>query len=214
MQGIQIVGNVGPVTGASGATLAFRQGNTGEQVVVDLHGRYYEQSWRKQLYTASNQAAQAVSVALTATYTGLCLSNPNQSGYNLVLLACNYALTVAPAAIASLHLIAGYSTTDIVHGTPLVSPGIRSTVIGGTVASVAKADSAATLQGTLLGAPSYLIPLVSGFTAAALPSMSTGWIDLGGAFIIPPGGWVAFGALTAVTGFGAFLWEEVVTYAP
>jgi hypothetical protein len=32
--------------------------------------------------------------------------------------------------------------------------------------------------------------------------------DLGGLIIIPPGGFVAIGALTAVTGFGALVWEE------
>lgn len=123
-------------------------------------------------YTATNQAAQAVSVA--------------------------------PAGIASLHLIAGYSATvDVTHTTPLAAPGIRNSLLGVGLAATAKADSAATIV-----SPGYLIPLGSGFTAGALYGTTPAWIDLDGLVVIPPGGWIALGALTAVTGFAGFAWEE------
>lgn len=154
---------------------------------------------------AHNTAAQAVSVALTTTYTGLCLSNPVGSQVDLVMLGCNYALSVAPAAIASLHLIAGYSaTTDITHTTPLAAPGIRSSKLDNGGASVAKVDSAATIS-----TPFYLAAMGSGFTAGALYGTTPNWIDLKGSIVVPPGGFIAWGALTAVTGFGAFMWKEV-----
>lgn len=195
----------GPVVSQEGAVNPARATKTGGLVTADVHGRYQEAAIRGNLFSASNQAAQAVSVALTTTYTGLCLSNPLGNTKNLVLLGCQYALSVAPAATASLHLIAGYSaTTNVTHTTPLVAPGIQNSLIGTGPASTAKVDSAATIVN-----PGYLIPLVSGFTAAALPSMSPLWIDLGGLFVLPPGAWAAIGALTAVTGFGGFVWEEV-----
>lgn len=162
---------------------------------------YQEAALRGTLFNASNTAAQAVSVALATTYTGLCLSNPPNSKFNLVLLGCNYALSVAPAAISSLHLIAGYSTTEVTHTTPGT---IKSNIIGGIADSVAKVDTAATIS-----TPTYLISLGSGFTAAALYGTTPSWIDLKGQFIIPPGGFVAIGALTAVTGFGSFTWAEI-----
>lgn len=196
---------VGPDFGGTGTFKPFTSGISGGQRTTDAHGRYMDAALAGRLFTASNVAAQAVSVALTTTYTGLCLSNPAGSGKNFALLAAQYALTVAPAAIASLHLIAGYSSAGIVtHTTPLAAPGIQSTIINGTQGSAAKVDSAATIVN-----PYYLMPMGSGFTAAALYAHSPGWIDLGGAFIIPPGGWVAWGALTAVTGFGGFMWEEL-----
>ena len=195
----------GPIISSDGAVNPGRVDKLGAVVTTDAHGRYQEATIRGNVFSASNQAAQAVSVALATTYTGLCISNPLGNTKNLVMLGCQYALTAAPAGIASLHLIAGFSATaNVTHTAALAAPGIQNGLIGTGPNSTAKADSSATIV-----APGYLIPLVSGFTAAALPSMSTGWIDLGGMFIIPPGGWIAIGALTAVTGFGGFTWEEV-----
>jgi hypothetical protein len=197
----------GPIIQADGAgDQPLRQGREAALVIADGHGRYWEAASRGYCFNASNVAAQAVSVALATTYTGLVISNPLGNTRNMVLLGCNYALSVAPAAIASLHLIAGYSaTTNVTHTTPLASPGIQNNLLGVGVPSTMKADSAATIVN-----PNYLIPLGSGFTAAALYATTPMWIDLGGQFVIPPGGWVAIGALTAVTGFGGFTWQETV----
>lgn len=199
---------VGPQTKTDGAQHAARSAKTGEAVVTDAHGRYYEAAIRGTLYTASNVAAQAVSVALTTTYTGLCISNPLGNTKNLVMLGCQYALTVAPAGIASLHLLVGYSsTTNVTHTTPLASPGILNSLVNNTAGSTsatAKADSAATTVN-----PVYGLSMGSGFTAGALYGTTPLWIDLGGIYVLPPGAWIAWGALTAVTGFGSFAWEEV-----
>src|SRR5256885_14227253 len=102
---------VGPVLGGQGTATPFRGGITGAQVVQDGHGRYTEAARLGNLFLAHNVAAQAVSVALTTTYTGLCLSNPLGNGKNFSLLAASFVLTVAPVAIASIHLIGGYSAT-------------------------------------------------------------------------------------------------------
>lgn len=198
---------VGALFGSSGSTGSGRQriGGSGEAVVGDAHGRYYEAAMRNVLFSASNVAAQAVSAALTTTYTGLCISNPLGSGKNLSMIGCNWAHSAAPTTVASIHLIAGYSATaNVTHGTPLASPGIQSALIGQAGASIAKADSAATTVN-----PYYLIPLGSAFTSNTLYGMSLAWIDLAGQFLVPPGGWIAIGALTAITGFGGFTWEEV-----
>jgi hypothetical protein len=198
----------GPVYQADGAGDApIRQSRFGSLVVTDAHGRYFESVSRGNVFTATNQAAQAVSVALATTYTGLCVSNPIGNTKNALLLGCFYALTVAPAAIASLHVIGGYSATaNVTHTTPLAAPGIQNSLLGTGPPSTMKADTAATIVN-----PGYVLPISSGFTAAALPSTTPLWIDLGGIIILPPGAWVAIGALTAVTGFGGFAWEE---YAP
>lgn len=200
---IPLVGQVGPQTVSDGSLVPPRLGRNGELVVQNLHGRYYEQVMRGNVFGASNQAAQAVSVALATTYTGLILSNPPQSGKNLVLLSAGYALSVAPAGIASIHLIGGWQSTEITHTTP-VSP--RSMLLGNpnATAATAKTDSAATIP-----APVYLMSLMGGFTAGALPASPNALFDIDGQLVITPGGFVAIGALTAVTGFGAFVWEEL-----
>ena len=163
-------------------------------------GDTYESAIRNQVFIGSNQAARAVSAALATTYTGLCLSNDAGTGKNLILLRANYALTVAPVAIASMHLIGGSGT--VTHTTPETP---ESSVIGSTAGvAVGKIDRAATIP-----TPRYLMSLMSGFTAAALPNFSMPSFEFKGEIIIPPGGFVALGALTALTGFGSFIWAEV-----
>lgn len=200
--GISIKGQVGPsaVNAADGAEIEFRQGRTGDLIVSELRPRYYESTYRGFMYSAANQAAQAVSAALATTYTGLCLYNPPSSGRNLIPTKLKFALSVAPAAIATIGLITGFSPTGgVTTQTTQVAP--ISNIIGGP-AGVGKALSAATIV-----TPTWLAQLADGFTAAALPAPS-GIIDLEGAFVIPPGGFIAIGALTAVTGLGFIVWEE------
>lgn len=199
---LNLAGAVGPQQLSDGSQAPLRLGNHGDLVTSLLHGRYHELAKRGQLWWASNQAAQAISVALNTTYTGLCLSNPLNSGKNLELLLVGYALSVAPAAIASIHLIGGSSpSTNVTHTTP-VTP--RNALLGNADTPAAKVDSAATIP-----TPEYLMSLMGGFTAGALPSSPNALFDIGGAFVLGPGGFIAIGALTAVTGFGSFLWAEV-----
>lgn len=196
---------VGLQKNADGNKSILRSDRTGAQVVTDGHGRYTEAVLRGNVFLAHNVAAQAVSVALATTYTGLMLSNPHGSGKVLALLAAQFAISVAEVAVASQHLIGGWSATPVAHTTPLAAPGIQNALLNGNSNSVAKVDSAATIP-----TPGYLLPLRSGFTAGALGGPGMGQIaDLGGLIIVPPGGFIGIGALTAITGFGALVWEEL-----
>lgn len=201
----KIHGDVG--LAAYGATDTVREQKVdrlGGGLISHAAARYANLAQSGNLFTAHNVAAQAVSVALATTYTGLVISNPIGSGKNLVMVGAGFALSVAPAAIASLHLLNGFSgTTNVTHTTPLAAPGIQNALIGLGNAPTAKADSAATIP-----TPGYGLPLMGGFTAAALPGSTKVWLDLAGLQVIPPGGFIAIGALTAVTGFGAFAWYE------
>ena len=197
-----VEGKVGPVVASDQSMNELRQGRSAELLVADAHGRYTEATYRGLLYSASNQAAQAVSVALATTYTGLCIANPLGNQKNVAILGAQFALSSAPVAIASLHLIGGYSATANVT---LTTAGIAtSNLLGVGPIATAKVATAATIP-----TPTYLIPIGGGFTAAALPSTTPLWIDLGGIFVLPPGGFIAIGALTTVTGFGGFVWEEI-----
>ncbi len=190
------------INGAQTPVKNLNVSRQGDLAVAIAGADYQEMALRGLIYSASNQAAQAVSVALATTYTGICLSNPLNSKYNLVLLGCNYALTVAPAGIASLHLIGGFSSTANVTHTASITP--TSNILGLPLDNVAKVDSQATIP-----TPTYLYSLGSGFTAGALYGTTPSWIDLKGQIIIPAGGFVCIGALTAVTGIGSFSWAEI-----
>lgn len=197
-----IAGQVGPsaINAQDGANVEFRQGHTGELVMQQLHGRYFETMARGNMFNAANQAAQAVSAGLATTYTGLMLYNPIGSGVMLVLNKHKLALTVAPAASASIGLISGVQTTA---PTGVTTVPVRSNQIGNAKTGAGVAYSAATIA-----TPVWLTDEVDAFTAAALPAPSP-IVDLEGAVGILPGGFVAVGALTAVTGLAFMFWEEV-----
>lgn len=201
---IEVQGSVGSQSPSAGdgTILSLRLGRTGDTVVSELHGRYFEQMRSGRMFSAANQAAQAVSVALATSYTGLLLYNPPNSGRIIVPNLLKYAISVAPAAIATIGLLGGYSGTGgvTVQTTALT---VQSNQIGNSSKGVGVALSAATIV-----TPTYIVELLDGFTAAAL-SAPTPVVDLGGAFGILPGGFLAFSALTAVTGYGFMTWEEV-----
>lgn len=204
-QRVDYEGKVGPATLADGQRSQHRLTKDGGLVTQDGHARYQEAVLRGNVFWAANQAAVTTTVALATTYTGLCLSNPAGSGRNLILLSASWMWSVAPVAIASVHIGVGYSTAGIVaHTTPL---SVYSNIIGGGAASVAKADGAATLVGT----PAYALGLVGGFTAGALPAQPSAYFDIGGLLVLPPGAYAFIATLTVSVGFGFMSWEEVST---
>src|SRR3990167_8254702 len=137
---------VGPVTAADNSTMSLRGTKEGALVTSDLYGKYGELSRRGDLFVAANVAAKATSVALTTTYTGLCVYNPAGSAKNLIMLGFQYAISVAEAAAATQHLIAGYSSAGIVtHTVALPAPGVQNCFINGSSGSVALADSQCTI---------------------------------------------------------------------
>lgn len=197
------VGLPGPV--ADGVLAQIRFDKTRAQVTADAHGRYAEAARRGTLFIASNTAAQVTTVALAATYTGLCISNPLGNTKNAELLGVGFAISVAQAAIATLHLIGGYSATaNVTHTAALAAPGIQNCLLGTGPASTMKADTSATITN-----PGYVLPLLGGFTAGAFGASPVVWLDLAGLIVLPPGAWAALGSLTSVTGFAGFAWEEV-----
>jgi hypothetical protein len=181
----------------------MRQGNMGDLIATELHGRYYESTYRRVMFHVATQAAQATTVALATTYTGLCVSNPVGSQVNLVMAKVGIALAAAPAAIAPIGIMAGYNAgINVTHTTPATP---RSNFFGAGAAGVGLADVAATLP----TAPVLIMPIMGGFTAAALPGAGPVIVDLEGGLILPPGAYAAIYSLTAVSGLFAFKWEEV-----
>lgn len=167
---------------------------------------YFDMSMGTRLFWGANQTATAWSVALNTTYTGLVLSNPRASQSLLVPVAAGFAYSVAPAAIAPMMFFAGNSSDGITtHTTPLPMGELPTRLDSDQGTGVGNLDAAATLVGT----PRWVMPFISGFTAAALPSVAPGLVDLKGLFVVPPGAYFGIGALTAVTGFGSLVWAEI-----
>lgn len=202
---IQGVAGIQSVPAGQAANL--RLGLNGELVVQELHGRYYEQTARNNVYGGAI-VGQVTTVGLAPTYTGLCLSNPNASPSNLVINKVGYSFLVAFAAAAHVGLMTGFSSTDVTHTTPVT---VRSQkFVGAAASNFGKLDSAATLP----VAPTVNTIFGSGDTGAitTVPSLGPSLVDLEGSIVLPPGAFCAIYTSTvsgAAAGGFSFSWEEV-----
>jgi len=193
---------------AAGQTIEIeRIGPQGQILNDQLHGTMYEASRIGTLFFAASQAATAVSVALTTTYTGLCLYNPVGNNRDLIVRAVAFKPSIAIVALTVVGLLGGYVSTGGVtaHTTPLVyGTAIWPCNLGSTAVPTALVDSAATIV-----APKVIMPFCGTSLAAGALQDGSDYVRMDGAVILQPGAYVAVYALTAVTGIGSIIWEEV-----
>lgn len=197
-------GRIGDAKGSDGSSGIVRLEKSLAQVVAQVgHGKYYEAAAAGRLFWAANTAAQAISVALATTYTGLMVSNPTGSGVNVIPISVMHASSVDHVAAATRHLIGGFSAAGIVtHTSALIA---QSTILDDEAKlAKAKADDQATAVN-----PKYILAISDLASVGEDPKGGMSMADLNGMFVVPPGGWIAIGALTAVTGFGSIVWEEI-----
>jgi len=206
-----IQGQVGSLASTSsiavGTQAAIRQGNMGDQIVSELHGRYYEAAYRRALFSAANTAAVATTAIAATTYTGLCVSNPVGSTVNLVILKANWSISAAISAAGTLVLQTGYNASTNVTHSVVITPVNNFIGLGAT--GVALADAGATLP----TAPASRVILSSDGTLATTGYALGGqqFIDLEGSIILPAGAYISFATSAANTAAWWFSlsWEEV-----
>jgi hypothetical protein len=202
----QVGGSAAQAVGTNPTNLALRIGSTSELIVDELHGRYYETTVRKAMYSGANLTGITTTAAFATTYTGMCLSNPIGSTVNLVLTKVTYAPVVAQTAALVMGIMTGYSASvNVTHTTPLVP---LSNFVG-QPAGTGLIDSSATLP----VAPTRLILLGTLTTGAITQTLLNGSVtDMEGSVVIPPGGYAAIYTSAASVGsslaFG-MMWEEV-----
>jgi hypothetical protein len=201
-------GSAAQAVGTNPTNLALRIGPTSELIVDELHGRYYETTVRKAMFSGANLTGVTTTAAFATTYTGMCLSNPIGSTVNLVLTKVTYAPVVAQTAALVMGIMTGYSAaTNVTHTTPLVP---LSNFVG-QPAGTGLIDSSATLP----VAPTRLILLGTLTTGAITQTLLNGSVtDMEGSVVIPPGGYAAiYTSAASVASSLAFgmMWEEVST---
>ena len=207
-------GQVGPLTTTTSLSASSqtntRLGNMGDAIVSDLHGRYYEATYRRTVYYAAAlaQTTTAFATGSTTAVVGLTIANPISSPVNLVLNKVGVAYTVAFAAAASIGIAVGYnSSTNVTHTTPVT---VRSGYVGVGSAGFGLVDSSATVP----TAPNTTHIFGAGLTGAITtePYMGPQMIDLEGSIILPPGAYATIVTSAASGASGAFYsisWEEV-----
>lgn len=203
----QITAQPGVQNQQDGAAIPVRAGKQGDLSVSELHGRYYEQTYRGNMYGGAVSGV-ALSAALSTAYGGLVLVNPAGSKVNLVINKVSWAPIVAQTTALSIGLLRGFNNnTAVTLNTPVSAYNKAGQAIAGQGSGVLA--SAATLP----TAPVLDRILGSLLTGAITVSAQGGTIvDLEGSEIVPPGGYIGFyGSVASVAASLAFGidWEEV-----
>jgi hypothetical protein len=209
-----------------GANPAIRQGQLGDVIVSELHGRFYEQVYRGAVY--STGATLTALTSTNATVTGLSTSatpivgvyNPANSPVNLVLLQASVQLAAnnltsgaAPGALVWVYSVGNNAITT--GGTPfnrktLVAAGSYAKSFNMSTALTGLTNNLAIFEGAQFQNVTGLTYTTLGSTAL-LPSYG-GVQNFDGSIIIPPGS--VFGLMNTVssTVFSAstnLMWEEI-----
>lgn len=204
---MQVTANTGAQNAPDGLQgqngVPLRAGRQGDLIVSELHGRYFETNRNKNLNVVANQAPTVTTVGLATTYTGLCLTNPVNSGVNLMINKVGYAFPVAPAAALVIGIMTGYNATTAVTQTTPISPS--SQFVGQPTPLGLGASSV-----TLPTAP--VVDTILGTVSAAIQTGPT-LIDLEDSIIIPPGGYAAF-YTSAASGAAGFMGSMQYEVAP
>jgi len=212
-----IQGQVGPLATtasiSSGTQTVARYGNMGDQIVSELHGRYYEAAYRKSLFSGATQAviATATSAGLGTSLTGLpVLYNPIGNSFNLVLTKVGYAFLIAqPTAASIIGIATGFNATTALSGT-LTSVTPKNRFVNGPAPTGQMYFSAAITLPTAATLDTVLGVMDTGAitVATSVPS----FYDFEGGIILPPGGYVHLytsAASAASSLLASFTWEEV-----
>jgi len=178
-----------------------RMGKQGDLLASELHARYYEQTYRGNMFSLCTQGtAVTTTAALATTWTGLGFANPVGSGVNAVLnkFGCTQ---FAVGAAATIGVMGGVGTF-----TSSLTPQNR--VIGGGQASKMNGSASATISTPLLIASFGSV----GSAATTAYALENGiYVDLEGTIIIPPGSFiVSYTSIATTTALQFhFVWEEV-----
>lgn len=203
-----IQAQVGPAVSSTslgaGTNPNLRLDNMGGLTVTQLNPRYYEETYRRQTYTVSNQSAVATTAGLAQTYTGLVIANPTTSTVNAVVTKCGFSSIVAQTSALAVGLMTG-------SGASITSGLTARNRFVGSVGSQCLAS-----QGSLtLPSVPILETVLGTIQTGALTTVSVAPvtnIDLEGSLILPPGAYVAFytsSASVATSMLFSFQWVEV-----
>lgn len=217
-----LYGLVGPSTLGDGSDGRLRLGKGGEQIASELHGRYYEQNYRGNLYSigCGVTALSATTITLSATSTPILgVWNPTTSTVNVVLLQIAlsvYANTlttpVGPGAIvlaASTGNAAISTGSSPVNRKTLASSGSQAKGFPGGVALTGLTNNVVVFEGLEIPTQGP----VTYSTTTAMQLGGAGVVSFDGGLIVPPGGMLSVLNTTSTTTcsvVGRLLWEEVL----
>lgn len=183
--GNQPASRVGPGRYGDGESQPNRIGNTGEQIVAEMGGKYAEPTRRGQAFIYGTAQAGVLLAAPTTTFFGPMLWNPCGSGKDLQLTKVVVA-DVSGTTVRG-HLAYAFLTntgSQAATGSPILTNTLVTPVnayIGSGLASSMRWSPAV---GTYTTAPTYLAPMGPNVIATA-PGQTMMVDDVDGRIIIP-----------------------------
>lgn len=185
---------VGPDIASDGSNLPLRGGRMGDLIVSDYQPRYAEIAARGFLFHAFAIVTAPVIFSTAAGTGGPLVWNPQNSGRNVIVLGITCGLTVVTTVAAALGLTG--NTGQNVAPTATTAIDQRTSGLIGGQASIATPYRV----GTPIVAGNFFLPLLHLHTGAlTVDNMTLGFIDVGGAIVCPPGGWVSIAASATAT---------------
>lgn len=223
---ITIQGQCGPAILQDGANQALRQGRNSELVVQELHGRFYEQAYRGNLYSGGMSLTSINAATFTSATTGATATpivgiwNPSTSTVNAVVLQATLGLTLTALTatgggpyIWMINQVGGVITTGSApfNRKSLAPIGSQVKNMSG-VALTGMSNNLLTLGGSaLFGGQPYNVSEVA--TAAGFMTGQQASVEnFDGSLIVPPGAVLALMATTTPVAHSAvsnLIWEEV-----
>jgi len=203
MSTLEAVGRgVGNAPLPDGIAYPVLAGQSGELVTADLHGKYYTQAKRGQVFIGCTAVAGVAVPKYDATAQVFSLWNPANSGKNLELLRINLTLTILGTRVVSNYALqvatgAGSTVATGALYTAFTAVAPINAVYGAGIASVAKFAPAAA---TATAAFSVYYNLPFGHDLAAGGSYPVMTYDFDGTLILPPGTACTLVSATSATG--------------
>ena len=165
---------------------------------------FLDQARLGNMYHSNNTTSGAVTV-LSATCTGLVLSNPLGSGQNLVVSSMSFVGSTL-STIAEIGIAVSSSVANAVQtGTAAV---VHNGLLGGSNSNLGKGRTFSIA--TLLSTPVWLRPIGSARVTGTTEGTNAFVANFDGTLIVAPGTYAAFSTLTAArTGLCSISWAEV-----
>jgi len=225
-----IQNQVGPIATSQsispGLQAPARAGQLGDTIVSELHGRFYEQAYRGNLYSyglslTALAATNATATGLTATATPILgVWNPATSTVNLVILQAQleaiYNTVTTPVPPGAFVWVTSTGNSAISTGAAainrktLAAAGSQAKSFAGAVALTGLTNNLTILEGADFTNASGVTYGTLGNTTLA---QSVGGVqNVDGSIIVPPGAFVGLMNTISTTTFsvsGRLLWEEV-----
>ena len=208
---------------AAGANPTIRQGQLADVIVSELHGRFYEQAYRGNLFSTGGtvQALTANTITLTPTTTPILgVWNPATSTVNLVIaqaaldvFANNLTSGAGPggfvwaASTGNAALTLGAAPFN---RKTLAAAGSQAKGFSNNVALTGLTNNLVIFEGADFSTPGPLT--YTTLASTALIPCFGGVQNFDGSLIVPPGGVLALLNVTSSTVFSVttrLLWEEV-----